>query len=149
MATFFYPTSDNPNGLIRPLSVLPAAGAYDPSPTVVAAETYNELVFLISYLDNGTGGAVGIKVEFSDDNVTWFQTSHLNPPTTFTPGSESVFGLQHAVMNFVTEQMGVTQYFLTPSFTVAARWCRISLRETGNPGTPGQASVRVQLRGQY
>lgn len=146
MGTFIRPPSDG-NTIVRASGVLPAAGAYDSSPASIAVENAQELVFLIAYTRGAAGGAVTAKVEFSDDNVTWFQSGHLNAPV-FAAGSDSVFGLQRAEVKY--QATGAAQeLFLTPSFTVAARWCRISLKESGAVGTPGTASVRVQLRGSY
>ncbi len=146
MGFFIKPPSDG-NAIVRASAILPAAGAYDTSPTTIAAENNSEFVFLISYTRGAAGGAVTAKVEFSDDGVTWFQTGHLNAPV-FAAGSDSIFGLQRSVLNY--QATGASQEnFLTPSFTVAARWCRISLKESGVVGTPGTASVRVQLRSSY
>jgi hypothetical protein len=147
MSTFFIPPSDTSQPFVRPSSVLPAAGAYDPSPTIIPCEGQTELVFMLTYLRAAVGGSVSFKVEFSDDKVTWFQTSHLGAPT-FTAAVDSVFGLQRAEVKY-TSTSASQENFMSPSFTVAARWARISCKESGVIGSAGTVSVRLQQRGSY
>lgn len=139
MATHVY------TGTARASAALPAAGAYDSSPTSIATNNFNEFTPLFKYTRGGAAGAVTYKVEISNDNSNWYQIGELKSGTT-TAGSDTVDLQQRAEISY-TATSASAESFTGPTFTVAADWFRIVCKESGNAGAPGTLAVTFTARG--
>ncbi len=132
-------------GTARASAALPAAGAYDSSPTPIAGDTYKKVCFFISYTRGGAGGAVTYKVELSNDAITWYQFSELQSTATVT-GSDTVDLQQRAEVKY-TSTGASAERFVTPTFLISSKYFRIVMKESGAVGTPGTASAEYQEKG--
>lgn len=133
------------SGTARAEAVLPAAGAYDASPTSISCEGFEDIAFQIAYGRGAVNGAVTFKVEFSNNDTNWFQTAKLETVTPFAAGADSVENTQKVEFKYTST--GVVDFFMTPTFHIGGKWCRISLKESGVAGTPGTAAVLFYQRG--
>jgi hypothetical protein len=132
-------------GVARTSAALPAAGAYDTAPISIVTNTYKEVSFKIGYTRGGAAGALTYKIEFSDDNVNWYQQAEIQAPT-ITPGSDEVDVTQRTEIKYVAT--GANQEnFMSPTLAVSGRWTRIVMRESGNVGAPGTALATVFMQG--
>lgn len=124
---------------------LPAAGAYDTNPKTLECNTFKEISFLIRYTRGGGGGAITYKVEFSNDQVNWYQTAQFQAPAVVA-GSDSIFLSQRNEIKYQATSAN-TEDFMTPTYTVPSQFVRISAKESGTPLTPGSANIEFQFRG--
>lgn len=131
-------------GTARASAALPAAGAYDSSPTQISCDTFNELTFLVRYTRGGAGGAVTYKVEFSNDASIWYQNSDTEIGDV-TAGSDTINLTQRAESSYQATSASA-ENFTTQTFTVLGNFCRIVMKESGAVGTPGTASCEFYLR---
>lgn len=142
MATF--QTYEN---FARASAILPAAGAYDSSPTSIATNGFKQISFQIAYTRGAAGGAVTYKIEYSNTGfpTDFYQICEFQPPA-IVAGSDVVIPAQRSEIKY--QATGATiEKFMSPTFTVAGQFVRIVMKESGAVGTPGTAAVRYYLRG--
>lgn len=125
-------------------SVLPAAGAYDATPIIIPCESFEDIAFLIGYGRGAVGGAVTFKLEFSHNQLVWFQTCDVRSGA-LVVGVDIVDPLQS--VEFSYGSTAVADFFMSPTFNIAGKFCRISMKESGVVGTPGQAVALYYMRG--
>lgn len=134
-------------GTARAAAILPAAGAYDLSPTAIATENFNEASFMISYTRGGANGAITYKVELSEDGTDWFQTADVRPGA-YTAGNDLVDPTQRVEFLY-TATGNANEKVMSPTFIVAAKFFRVVAKESGNVGAPGTATIYYSLFGSY
>ena len=125
-------------------AILLPAGAFDVAPIIIPCEGFEDIAFMIGYGRGAVGGAVSFRVEFSLNQLNWFQTCDVRAGTLF-PGTDIADPMQAVEFQYVST--GVSDFFLSPTFNIAGKFCRISMRESGVVGTPGQAVAQYYLRG--
>lgn len=137
------PTSNRPFN-IRPSAVLPAAGAYDVAPLSFTEDQGVEITFYFDYTRGGVGGAFQYKIETSIDGINWYQEASVQE-VVIAAGSDLVALTQRVSVSY-TATSASKESFVSSTFTVAANWIRINVKETGNVGAPGTLNINAYVR---
>ena len=132
-------------GTARASAVLPAAGAYDTSPTAICMNTTREVAFLISYTRGGVAGAVTYKIEMTNDGTNWYQCADVMEAAVVA-GSDSLNLQQRSAFSY-TATGGSAEKFMSQSYVVSATFVRIVFKESGNVGAPGTVFCEYHLKG--
>jgi hypothetical protein len=130
----------------RASAALPAAGAVEVGQAFVC-NTYLELTFGLTYTRGGASGAVTYFVEFSFNGIDFFRVGEFQAAA-IVAGSNVTVSEQAANLLY-TAASASAESFLSPTFTVAGKWARISAQESGNTGAPGTLQVQSYLRGDF
>ncbi len=128
-------------------AILLGSGAYDDNPIIISCVIGKEIAFGISYTRGGASGAVSYKVEFSNNQYNWFQSSAVSEGTT-SLGSDTVSLTQRNEIKY--QATGVSlERVMSPNFIVSGKFVRISAKESGAVGTPGTCAIEYFLIGDY
>lgn len=131
--------------VIRTTVALPAAGAFDPTPTPVLCQEYNYFTLLINYERGDLGGAVAFYPEFSMDGTTWYRRTLYEADTlAINTDAESmiqaeivIYGATDAAEEFIV--------YGPVELGEIANWIRIPFAESGVVGTPGDCGATLIL----
>ncbi len=75
----------------------------------------------------------------------WYQVSEFQAPAIIA-GADVVIAEQRAAIQYTATGAG-QESFMSPTFTIAGNFVRISAQESGNIGAPGIAAIQYYLRG--
>ena len=98
----------------------------------------NELSLLIAYTMGTaeTSNSIEFKLEFSDDDTTWYQESM----STLSGGTDTVVLLEHS---FAAVSAAATYDYFYYEASINATFYRVSLKETGKASNFGTATVKA------
>ena len=105
--------------------------------TVVPIGSENQLTLLVAYTMGATesSNSVEIKLEFSDDNSTWYQETQ----SSLSGGTDTLVLLEHSFA--ATQSAGTYDYFhfTTP---INAKYVKVSVKETGKASNFGTCAIK-------
>lgn len=130
-------------GVAREYGILELNGAYDPSPLAIPCNQYSKISFLITYEGNGS---LLYKVEWSNDNVNWYQSSDSQSPV-LVAGADTTIQTQRAEIEY-TPTGATAESFMSPNFDVGAQFVRISCADGTLDRAQGSASVEYYMCGE-
>lgn len=122
---------------VRATAALPAAGAYDTSPTVIDTTNFATLELRVTYARGGAGGSVKFKVQVASDATQGtFFTRTVDDGTINASGSSSYSNIYQSEKLYTPAGAGAESY--TYIIDVSdVRYVKIPFAEAGNVGAPG------------
>ena len=151
--TYATPHYQNPV-ILRASAVLPAAGAWDPTPVEIEVPTTGELVLSLSYTRGAGGGAFDWQVEYSiySDPTTvpvgaleWVPQTEFDP-TAVAAGVDTQIRGQRSYQTYQATgaaQEGLSHFI---NWKGAIERVRVRARESGVVGSPGTLQISGVLR---
>lgn len=145
-----YPTIENPV-VLRPVAILPAAGAWDPAPVAFQVGGLQYVSFYITYLPGAALlSAVDIRFEVSPYSVdqvlpagvqNWFPESVIRPGVV-APGVDTQNFIQRSYTSYTAQGAAVETFLIsTVHLAGSAERLRVRARESGVIATPGTLTV--------
>ena len=101
-----------------------------------AVASENQLTLHIGYTMGAaeTANSLEFKVEFSDDDTTWYQETM----STLNSGTDTLVLLEHS---FTATQAAATYDYFEFTMPINSKYFRVSLKETGIASNGGTCSV--------
>lgn len=131
----------------RASAALPAAGAYDPTPTVMHCVGFETCTLFIAYTRGGVGGDMQFRIEVSPDSTgTVWHRGGIYAPGAVASGSDSVSNLQRESVEYGSTGAGIEQVVYGPIDLRGAARIRVPCRESGAVGTPGTAAIEARFQ---
>jgi len=131
----------------RASAALPAAGAFDASPTELVCADMEFVLLYITYTRAGAGGAVTFKVEVSPrtaDDATledWYQAGILAGGAV-AAGSDTTSAIQREEVEYQATGAGAETFVYGPiELRSNVERIRIPCAESGAVGTPGTVQI--------
>lgn len=132
--------------ILRAEAALPAAGAWDATPLERTSPTFDSFTLFFKYTRGAAGGGFDFKVEFSLDGTDWYQSSILAPGLV-APGADITSEFQRELFTYTSQGAAAEFVAFGPiHINGAFDQIRVSARESGVVGTPGDLSVLVSLK---
>lgn len=134
---------------MRASAALPAAGAWDATPTEQNVAGGDKLRLSLTYTRGGAAGAFEFQVEASVYSVVgnvpagaseWV-TQALYEPGTLAVGVDEVSLIQRESVSYTATGAAAEDFFPTPIDLAGLERVRVRARETGNVGAPGTLSI--------
>ncbi len=145
-----HPVIDNPV-TVRAAAALPAAGAWDAAPAVIACAGFRYAMFYLAYTLGGAGGAFDLQLQVSpravDDPALedWF-TQSLMAAGALAAGADTQSRVQREYVTYQATAGGVENVAYGPvDLGGAVERLRLPCRESGNVGAPGNLHVVAVL----
>jgi hypothetical protein len=135
--------------IARAVAALPAAGAWDATPTAMACPGFNSMTLAVTYDENagGVAGAMDLQILWSPDSTgTVWHTMSLYAPGVLAAGVETQSRVQTEYVTFAP--VGATnELFAYGPITLAGTIERVAVRcrESGQVGSPGACSVLARF----
>lgn len=131
----------------RAAAALPAAGAWDATPTEVHSIGLDYVTFYITYTRGAAGGDMQFRIEFSPYSADvagvedWFQGT-IYAGGAVASGADTVSNLQREEVEYGSTGAAAEPYIYGPIALhgTVARW-RIAAQESGVVGTPGDCHI--------
>lgn len=126
---------------VRATAALPAAGAYDSSPTVIDTGNYSTLELRVTYTRGGVGGSCKFMVQIGSDSAQGtFFTRTVDDGTINATGSKSFSNIYQSEKLYTPTGAGAESY--TYIIDVSdVRYVKIPFAEAGAVGTPGTVTA--------
>jgi len=142
-----HPVIENPV-TVRTLAALPAAGAWDATPTEIACAGFRWVTLFLTYTRGAAGGAVDYQIQesaFANDaaapNEAWFAQSVYNAAV-FAAGTDSTSGRQRELETYTATGAGAEPFKIGPvSLQGTMERIRIPCRESGDTDNPGTMEI--------
>lgn len=130
----------------RANAALPAAGAYDATPTVMHCAGFETCTLFIAYTRGGAGGDMQFRVEVSPDSAgaVWHRGG-IYAPGGVASGADTVSNLQREDVEYGSTAAGAEAVVYGPFDLRGAARLRIPCRESGAVGTPGTAAIGARF----
>ena len=125
---------------------LPAAGAFDPSPTELECMGFDYVILFMTYTRGAAGGAFTIRPEFSPyasdtAGFNWFRNS-LYDPDAVVAGSDSTSEFQAEDIKYTSTAAGDESVIYGPILLAGGiQRMRIPAAESGQVGDPGGLEI--------
>lgn len=136
------PEKSTTTTVARASAALPAAGAYDTTPTKVDVAPYATSITLwATYTRGTTNGAARIKPEVSPDGVTWYRATLVDTTTIGGTAPDGVLATRALAYDL---PVPASASAVRTSHTVdvrGARFFRCAGAEVGVVGTPGTLAL--------
>lgn len=130
----------------RASAALPAAGAFDTSPTVMRCPAFQKVTLFIEYTRGGAGGKVKVKIETSPVNTgdVWHMPDLYNPATPVA-GADSVSPIQREYLEYGATGAAIEKHEIPVYLGGAVERLRIACAESGAVGTPGTCKITASF----
>lgn len=137
------PASYN-NQVARASAVLPAAGAYDTTPTTLPCPGFSWLTLFFRYTRGGASGAFAFKIEGQlAGDTDWYQTTRYSGGTV-TTGANVSSDAQREEVEIGAAGAGEELYHYGPiRLERGLDQLRVNAKETGNTGAPGTLEIKA------
>lgn len=142
------PEISEPVVTARASAALPAAGAFDASPTEFSVAGFSFLSMYLTYTEGAVGGSVGTLIEFSDvsSGGNWYRESLQDQDPTVAGGANTVVPIQTIVRVFDPVGVAAERIKIGPiPLQRNVERVRIPANEIGITATPGTAEIKVLL----
>ncbi len=141
------PNLVNPAQTARASAALPAAGAFDASPTEMPCSGFNSVMLFITYTRGAAGGDMQFKVEGSpvSSGDSWFQQG-LYAAGTVASGADVVSNVQREEVEYGSTGATAEKVMFGPIDIRGCERLRIPAQESGVAGTPGTAAIEAVFR---
>lgn len=138
----------------RASAALPAAGAWDATPTEQNVAGASALRLSLTYTRGAAGGAFEFQVESSiyavvgnvPAGASEWVTEPLFEVDTIAAGTDAVSLVQRESVSYTSTGAGAEDFFMMPIDLAGIERIRIRARETGVVGTPGTLSIVGELQ---
>jgi len=141
-----FPPITNPF-TFRASAALPAAGAWDATPTIVACPQYARLVLYLSYTRGAAGGAFDFQVQVSPYSAnlpvvqSWFMQSEFSAAV-LAAGADSQSRLQREYVTYQSQAAAIENVCYGPvELGAGVERILVTARESGVVGTPGTLHI--------
>jgi hypothetical protein len=146
---FNHPISTNylDQQVARASAVLPAAGAWDASPTEMDCPGFREVLLSLTYTEGAVGGAVDIKIEVSPDSTgnTWHQLS-VKDVGVLVPGADVVSDVQREEVSYDPTGATAERFVYGPiEIGGTVERMRVFAQESGVVGNPGTCEIEARF----
>jgi hypothetical protein len=140
--------------ILRASAALPAAGAWDAAPTVVAAARTSRITLYCSYTRGGAGGACDFQIQVSPYSVTalapaggaeWLPIAQYTGGI-LAAGADVQSRVQREYVTYQATGAGQEAFAFGPIEIEAIERVRVTARESGNVGAPGTLQIQGVLR---
>ena len=134
---------------LRASAALPAAGAWDATPTEQNVAGASSLRLSLTYTRGGAAGAFEFQVETSVYSIAalapagaaeWV-TQALFEPDTIAAGADAVSLMQRESVSYTATGDAAEDFFPTAIDLAGIERVRVRARETGNAAAPGTLSI--------
>lgn len=143
---FPFPPITNPL-TFRAAAALPAAGAWDATPLIVACPQYSRLVLYLSYTRGAAGGAFDFQVQVSPYSAnaavvqSWFNQTEFSPAV-LAAGADSQSRLQQEYVTYASQGAAIENPVYGPiELGAGVERVMVRARESGVVGTPGTLHI--------
>ena len=136
---------------LRASAVLPAAGAFDPISSAVAASLgdYSEAEIRVTYTRGAAGGKCAMTVWVSDREAGTYGARSIDDGTIDTADNVTSYSQVYVSAKVFPEPLDNAPLTVTYLVRVdTARYMKVLFSEVGIPGTPGTVSADCVLGGQ-
>jgi hypothetical protein len=140
------PVIDNPV-TVRAAAALPAAGAWDATPTEVACAGFNWVTFYFTYTRGAAGGAMDFQIHVSPYAADlagvedWFYQT-IYGAGAVVAGADTTSNVQRALDTYGSTAAGAETFTYGPvRLDGTVERIRVRCRESGVPGTVGDCHV--------
>jgi hypothetical protein len=141
-----FPPITNPF-TFRLSAALPAAGAWDASPLIVACPQYARIVLYLSYTRGAAGGAFDFQLQVSpySSNLpivqSWFNQSEYSPAV-LAAGVDSQSRLQQEYITYASQAAAIENVVYGPvELGAGVERIMVKARESGIIATPGTLHI--------
>ena len=141
-----FPPITNPF-TFRASAALPAAGAWDATPLIIACPSYSMLVLYISYTRGAAGGAFDFQLQVSPYAANlagvedWFNQSEYNAAV-LAAGVDSQSRIQQEYITYQSQAAAIENVVYGPvDLGAGIERIMVRARESGVVGTPGIAHI--------
>ena len=132
--------------------ILPAAGAWDPTPLELLCAGFQHVALFVTYTSGGQAiGGVELKLEYTHDGVEnaaalWYQDTAFTQPVVVT-GADTVSDVQREGTEYGSVLANVAEYYVIEyDIPANAEQIRVSARETVQAGAPGVCEVIARFK---
>jgi hypothetical protein len=135
----------NPYQIARASAALPAAGAYDATPTELVCAGFDFVTLYIVYTRGGAGGDMQFKIEVSpaSGGDEWHQLTAY-AKATVTSGSDLTSNAQREEVEYGSTGSGAEKFAYGPiPLNGTVERIRIPCQESGAVGTPGTCQIKA------
>ena len=133
----------------RAYAILPAAGAWDATPTEMACPGFDHVLLYVSYIEGAVvGGAVDIRIDVSPDSLgtVWHQGTAYSVGAVVA-GADTVSNFQREEISY--DPTGVArEYFVFGPVALngTVERLRVVAQESGQVGTPGRCEIEARFQ---
>jgi hypothetical protein len=133
-------------GTARASAALPAAGAFDTTPTVLESSEYETVTFFCKYTRGAAGGKTKLRVDVSPESSgsNWYQASALAVGTVAS-GSDNASLIQRDGVEYGSTGAAAEMFVYGPIRIDNASRTRIAAAESGVVGTPGTLEILARF----
>lgn len=131
----------------RVSAALPAAGAYDATPTEMQCPSAEWVTLYVSYTRGAAGGRVQVRPDFSPDSTgaVWHQMSVYSPGLVAV-GADTTSGIQREQAEYGATAAAIERFTIGPiELGAGTERLRVACRESGVVGTPGVCEVEARF----
>ncbi len=131
----------------RASAALPAAGAWDASPTAMVTAGMDWVTLTFIYTRGGAGGAFEFRVDASPDSTgtVWARTS-LYDPGVLAAGADVNSAIQREEITYQATTAAAEVFVYGPVHLGGhVERLRVAAHETGNVGAPGTLAIEARL----
>jgi len=154
LPTFPYPPGWSNPQTVRASAALPAAGAWDATPTALVSAYATSLNLHFTYTRGAVGGAFDFQLEVSPYAVAanvpagaaeWV-TESLYAPGAVVAGADSTSLVQRELQSYTSQGAAAEDFVFGPiAFSFNVERYRVRARESGVVGTPGTLQITGEL----
>ena len=133
-------------------AALPAAGAWDATPTALVCPGFDEVTFNFTYTRGGAGGAFDFQIETSPYSITanvptgaseWV-TEAIYAAGAVAAGADTTSFVQRELQSYTSQGAAAEDFSYGPlKLGATVERIRIRCRESGAVGTPGDLQVEA------
>ena len=140
--------------IMRASAALPAAGAWDATPTEQNVAGAREVLLSFTYTRGGVGGAFDFQLEVSPYAVVgnvpagaseWV-TEALYAPSAVVAGADTTSLAQRELISYTSQGAAAEDFAFGPIEMGGVERLRIRARESGAVGTPGTLSIVMECQ---
>jgi len=131
----------------RAAAALPAAGAWDATPTEMACPGFQFVTLYISYTRGAAGGDMQFRIEANPDAAagTWYRGG-LYAAGAVASGGDSLSNLQREDVEYGSTAAGAETVIYGPlEIRGGMERLRVPCAESGAVGTPGTVSIEARF----
>jgi hypothetical protein len=133
-----------PQQTMRASAALPAAGAYDATPTVIECMGWTHMTLLCAYTRGAANGAVTFYLDFSYGlAATTYYRMTCYAPGAVAAGADTASLLQRETLTYTSQAADIEYFTYDLEIPSNVKNIRLSARESGVAGTPGTFAANV------